>query len=238
MKTLPPRAHGSLETRGKDGNVIATIITKAHYTGRTAKSATWIDYPRVCPIFLSHGSSRYGTTNHVELITDSKPLPGLIGVREELRRTTPDSLRGYDEYWIDPTHSDRLVQHTEESFEDPPPPNTPPGAFIASTGRFKSVTEFSDYATLSDGREYAQISATTDYQPRPNGDFVPTSSRSTTFQLLPPNRILPPLKIPAAPQLRQSPITKHKWSSPSLYFILYPLSFNLLTNESATFLVL
>ncbi len=160
-----------------------------------AKIGTWNSSPANFLFFFRGLSGQFGTDSHVALITDPQ-RPGLIDIQYELRNLAPDSIRGAFNFWLDATHGDRPVEFTEESFAEPPPPNTPPGSFIASTGRYKSVTTFSDYATLPDGRQYAQTSTAIDYAPRSDGEFTPTNTHKTTFHFF-PNRTLPPLKLPA-----------------------------------------
>ncbi len=127
------------------------------------------------------------------LIT-SPEHPGLIGVHYELRRLTPDSVRAAFDFWLDPKEGDRPVQFTEESFEDPPPANAPRSAIVSSTGRFRTITDFSSYAVLPDGRQYAEKTTAATYESGDNGRERLVSTSQTTFHFF-PNRTLPPLKL-------------------------------------------
>jgi hypothetical protein len=186
-----------LHTDYPDGSSM-TITTRAHYTGRAARSMTR-NSSSAHQLFEVHLTGQFDVDNHASVITDLQ-RPGLLGLRDEYRRLTPDSIRAEDVYWIDPAHGDRLVQHIEESFEDPLP-GPPQSAIVSSSGRYKSISDYSDYATLPDGREYAARSTTTDYYPQQNGKFVPAQTRSTLFHFF-PDRTLPPLKAPATQPVR------------------------------------
>ncbi len=103
-----------------DGSSL-TIIYQEHYTGRDAASDTRVSSP-ANNLFTLRLSGQFSVDNHISLITDPQ-RPGLIGIRSEMHREASDSLRGANEIWLDPAHSERIVQRIQESFEDPPPPD-------------------------------------------------------------------------------------------------------------------